>query len=100
MNAGQLRHQIELQLDGRVLEKMLDLCQEHLPLVLDCLEAIVKNPANDSWGIYDDHVKEILKTGLASEDRTLHDKSEDLVHYIGSLGLLSFRELLDTQTHA
>ena len=67
---------------------------EHLPEVLGCLEAIVRNPTNEHWGIYDDHVKEILRRGLASDTASLRKKSKNLVHYIGSLGFLSFRELL------
>lgn len=88
------RNRIRLELDGRVLEMMINLSEEHIPLVLDCLEAIVRNPASEDWGMYDDHVKEILRAGLSSGDTKLHDKAENLVHYIGSLGFLSFRDLL------
>ena len=86
---------IELDLDGLVLEKLAEMAADHLEEVLSCLEAIVKNPASESWGIYDDHVKAILSAGLSSDDSGLHDKAENLVHYIGSLGYLSFRNLLD-----
>jgi hypothetical protein len=92
MNTQQ--EEIELHLDGRVLEEMIRLSEGHLPMVLDCLVAIVHNPANDTWGIYDDHVKEILTRALKSSDSALHDKAVDLVHFIGSLGHLDFRELL------
>jgi len=88
------RHDIKLDLDGRVLEKLASLSEKHLLEVLRCLEAIVRNPNNEHWGIYDDHVKEILRRGLASDSEELRQKSEDLVHYIGSQGFLSFRELL------
>jgi hypothetical protein len=89
------RNSIGLELDGRVLEKMISLSEEHLPLVLDCLEAIVRNPAGGDWGMYDDHVREILRRGLDSDVQALHDQAENLVHYIGSLGFLGFRELLE-----
>jgi hypothetical protein len=85
---------IKLELDGRVLEKLVELAEEHLPEVITCLKAIAENQNNTHWGIYDDHAKAILRKGLASSDPAIHDCSENLVHYIGSLGFLSFRGLL------
>lgn len=87
---------IKLELDGRVLEELVTLAAEHLPEVLGCLEAIVRNPRNEHWSIYDDYAKAILGKGLASSDSELHDRAENLVHYIGSLGFLSFRGLLES----
>lgn len=89
------RKNIKLELDGRVLETLASLTSNHLGEVLECLEAIVRNPNAKHWGIYDDRVKEILRTGLATGDTELHDKAESMVHYIGSLGYLDFRTLLD-----
>jgi hypothetical protein len=87
-------HNIKLEMDGPVLEKLVDLSEVHLREVFACLEAIVKNRRNKHWGIYDDHVKEILRKGIDSREPDLRDQTENLVHYIGSLGFLSFRDLL------
>ncbi len=89
------QNDIELQLGSRVLETMIELSEEYVALVLNCLEAIVRSPANGEWIIYDDHVKEILRIALGSDDKALLDQAENLVHYIGSLGFLSFRDLLE-----
>jgi len=86
---------IELQLDGRVLEKLTELASDHLEETIVCLDTIARNPENDHWGLYEDHAKEILRLGLRSEDEDLSRKAEELVHYIGALGFLSFRELLE-----
>jgi hypothetical protein len=90
----------KLELDGPVLEKLAELCASHLPEVLACLDAIVRNPANEHWGLYDDHAKVILRKALTASDAALRARSEDLVHYIGSLGFLDFREVLRTPKSA
>jgi len=88
------RREVKLELDGHVLEKLVELATDHLHQVLDCLDAIVRNTANQHWGTYDDHAKEILRMGLSSDDNAVRDVAEELIHYIGSLGGLSFRDLL------
>jgi len=62
--------------------------------VLECLDAIVRNPANQNWGIYDDYVKEILRSVLDASEEDLCSKVRDLANYIGSLGFYSFRDLV------
>jgi hypothetical protein len=84
----------KLELDGPVLEKLAELGASHLPEVVACLDAIVKNPANEHWGLYDDRAQLILRKALAAPDVALRTRSEDLVNYIGSLGFLNFRDLL------
>jgi len=88
------RERVKLELDGRVLEKLVELSVNHLAKVLDCLDAIVRNPNNRHWGIYKDHVKEILRVALDTTDTDVSRKASDLVNYIGSLGFGSFRGLL------
>jgi hypothetical protein len=88
------RERVKLRLDGRVLEKLVELSVDHLAKVLDCLDAIVRNPNNRNWGIYKDHVKEILRVALDTTDTDVSRKPRDLVNYIGSLGFGSFRGLL------
>lgn len=88
------QERVKLELDGRVLEKLVELSVDHLAKVLDCLDAIVRNPNNRHWGIYKDHVKEILRVALDTTDTDVRRKAGDLVNYIGSLGFGSFRGLL------
>ena len=88
------RVRVKLELDGRVLDKLVELSVDHLAKVLDCLDAIVRNPNNRHWEIYKDHVKEILRVALDTTDTDVRRKAGDLVNYIGSLGYGSFRDLL------
>jgi len=91
------KHGVKLEVDGLVLEKLVALCEADLPGAVACLEAIVGNRSNEHWGLYEDRVKAVLRKGLASPDLPLRARSVDLVHHIGSLGFLSFRELLEGQ---
>jgi len=84
---------IKLELDGRVLERLVELTPSLPSQVLGCLNAIVRNPANRNWGIYDDHVKEILRVVLDTAKGDLRSKAGDLANYIGSLGFYRFRDL-------
>lgn len=92
------RKGIKLALDGRVLEELSGLSAHHLSSVLDCLDAIVRNPRNEHWAIYDNHAKDILSRCLGAGHAELQDQAEELIHYIGSLGYLSFGRLLDSST--
>lgn len=86
----------ELELEGRVLGRLKELVSEYTYEVFECLALMVRKTEEHRWGLYDDDVKEILRTILSSGD-LLHGQAEDLVHYIGSLGFLSFRELLQVE---
>jgi len=86
-------HGIKLELDGRVLEKLVNLTSSFPSQALGCLDAIVRNPANQNWGIYADHVKEILRIVLNTAKEDLRSKAVNLANYIGSLGFYSFRDL-------
>lgn len=86
---------IKLELDGRVLEKLLELTPLYPSQVLGCLDAAVHNPMNTdrTWGIYDDHVKQILRIVLGMAESELRGRAEVLADYIGSLGFYSYRDL-------
>jgi hypothetical protein len=85
-------NRVPLELDGRVLERLAELAARFPAQVLECLQAIVRSPVNQRWGIYDDHVKEIIRAGLNTADPGLHEAARALADYIGSLGFSAFRE--------
>lgn len=87
------QHHIKLDLDGRVLDCLAALADSLPAQVVDCLDAIVRNPANDSWGVYDDRAKEILRAILDLPDDALQNRARRVADYIGSLGYGGFSEL-------
>jgi hypothetical protein len=84
----------ELELENLVLRRLKELVVKYRHEVFQCLDLIVRKSEKHHWGLYDDEVKEILRVILAFDDDLLRERAEDLVHHIGSLGFLSFRELL------
>jgi len=89
------KHGAELELDGQVLEKLKNLSIDNARQALRCLELVVKDPRNQRWGIYKDHVKDVLQAVLRADDPKVRNQAQDLVHFIGSKGFFSFRELLN-----
>jgi hypothetical protein len=87
----------ELELEGSVLSQLRELAVEYPHEVFECLDLIVQKSEKPNWGLYNNEVKEILRVILASDDDLLRECAEDLLHHIGSLGFLSFRELLQAR---
>ena len=87
----------ELELEGRVLGRLKELVSDYPHEVFKCLDLIVRKSEKHNWGLYDNEVKKILRIILAFDDDALRERAEDLLHHIGSLGFLSFRELLQVR---
>jgi len=87
--AGQVEH------DFMVVERLAELADE-MPLeVVHCLRLIVESQTAP-WGVlgFRDEARGILLSALGSDNGDARDAATDLVHRLGALGHLEFRDLL------
>lgn len=80
----------------RVFERLAQVAPAYPLKSLNCLELLVKR-ARHTWDIFgwEDHVRTILEAVLKSSDAEAQEAAIDLVHQLGAMGHLGFRDLLD-----
>jgi hypothetical protein len=90
-----LAHKIDP--DSMVVERLVELADTNPKDVIECLRILVEN-TEKPWGIYAwrDEVKKILAAIIQSRDAQAREEAITLVHRLGSMGHLQFRELLLT----
>jgi hypothetical protein len=82
-----------------VLDRMDEVFEQHADAVLRCL-SLFMNTKHDRW-LYRDTNKglwPILRRGVAHESATIRDMAESIVHRLGSMGFLKFREILKARS--
>jgi hypothetical protein len=81
--------------DSSVVERLVELAGTRPNDVVECLKLLVET-TQKPWGIYAwlDEAKKILATVIQSQDTQARDEAIKLVHRLGSMGHLQFRELL------
>jgi hypothetical protein len=90
-----LAHKIDP--DSMVVERLVELADTRPKDVVECLTLLVET-IEKPWGIYAwrDEAKKILATVIQSSDAQAREEAIKLVHRLGSMGHLQFRELLLT----
>ena len=79
----------------RLVERLGELKEEYLPDVIECLSQIVENAKSGYvFHLKNDEVREILKCGLESDNKSVSDKAEETVHRLGAMGFLEYRDML------
>jgi hypothetical protein len=80
-----------------VVERLVELADTSPKDVVECLKLLVET-TEKPWGIYAwrDEAKKILATLIKSSDAQAREEAIELVHRLGSMGHLQFRELLLT----
>jgi hypothetical protein len=78
--------------DHRVLEKLARFAQEDPILAFECYALLLKNDRKDRFIVYEERGRDILRAALASPAA---DAARDLIHALGSDGILTFRDLVD-----
>jgi hypothetical protein len=90
-----LVHKIEP--DSMVVEQLAEIARTVPKDAIECLRLLVE-AVEQPWGIYSwrDEAKKMLGTVIQSPDAQVRDEAITLVHQLGSMGHLEFRELLRT----
>lgn len=83
--------------DSMVVERLAEIANTAPKAAVECLRLLVEI-VERPWGIYAwrDDAKKILATVIQSTNVQARDEAIKLVHQIGSMGHLEFRELLPT----
>jgi hypothetical protein len=81
--------------ESMVAERLVDLAGRSPKDVIECLRLLVET-TEQPWGIYAwrDEAKKIVATVIQSPNAQARDEGIRLVHQLGSMGHLEFRELL------
>lgn len=76
-----------------VLETLAKVAETHTLKSVKCLDLIVKSD-REGWKICagEEHIRRILQLGM--KDPTTKQQAERIIHYLGSLGFLDFKNLL------
>ena len=82
----------------KTLERIDDLFQAHPSESLRCVRLIIEKH-EDSWYFYHGEsdrkgIWTILEQGIQHNERAIRQETEDLIHLVGSMGYLDYRELL------
>jgi hypothetical protein len=85
----------KMEISESVVEKLASFAQPMPYKAAKCLELLVKGD-RDGWDIdmWRGHARIILAAALQSSNKEASKAGENLIHYLGSLGYLEFRDLL------
>lgn len=90
-----LRLRGEVEPDHMVVERLAELAPEYLKECVACLRLMIEGDS-EGWRPYGwrEHTRTILGTAIESGDTAAKQDAEDLVHRLGALGHLEYRDLL------
>jgi hypothetical protein len=78
-----------------VLERLAELAPRFPQKTFDCLRLIVESASSRPYVILDEtHARPILIAARDNGDQQLHEAAIDLIHRLGSLGHIRYRDLL------
>jgi len=85
----------KMEISESVVEKLASFAQPMPYETVKCLELLVRGDRN-GWDIdmWRGHARIILASALQSSNKEASKTGENLIHYLGSLGYLEFRDLL------
>lgn len=85
----------KIDISESVVEKLASLSQQMPNETVKCLDFLVTGD-RDGWDIdmWRGHARIILASALQSGNKEASTTAENLIHYLGSLGYLEFRDLL------
>jgi hypothetical protein len=85
----------KMEISESVVERLASFAQPMPYETVKCLELLVKGD-RDGWDIdmWRGHARIILASALQSGNKEASATAESLIHYLGSLGYLEFRDLL------
>ena len=97
----QLRSALELGGDTDavpwVFERLQALAPQYPRMAVECVKLMAEGERESRFDMIDSNLedaREILRIGLGSEDASVRRATEDVVHRLGALGHLDFRDLL------
>lgn len=84
-----------IEADNLVVERLAELAETHLKLVLECLQMIVEKNKTE-WRVYgwDDEARRILVLALQSKSTNHQNTAKAIIDCLGRRGYWKFREIL------
>ena len=85
--------------DHRVVEHLAELSERFPRQTVNCLEMMVVEGQKEPWNIpaWGESIRKILSNALKHDDASNREAATDMVHKLGSMGYLEYRDLVPRQ---